>query len=759
MIPLLFYTVINLFFLRKSFFLKLKRHKYCKKNVVSFKKENYMSSVDYLSAINTKGSGLNVTQIVDSLVEAETAPEKNSINKKIEEQTAAISALGEVVSELDSLNTLVKSFQNNTKLVTSSSNTSASLVVSDPSTAKTFESDINVTALATSQTLEFTGFNLPSASTGSGTITVDFGQWLSGASTDSESIYSKASVTSGTSLGTPISHSSLKGTISITSEGGNLSSTNFTVTGTDMAGNTITETITGPTLGSTTSGNKVFNTVTNIVPDNTVADGSVTVGHAAATFGSNSAKSSQTVNISSGATLNSVSNSLNAVEGISATIINKGDGTYSLLVRSNTGLNNALRLTVSEASGDAGLSTFDTTSDNANHQRTAAADAALTIDGVNISRSENSISDLFDGYNLNLSKTSSSSFRINSSLDKDNSFSVMNDFIDTINSTRAKLNELTRLGDGNSEEGPLRDNIAVKTTMNKINQIITGSIKGFGSEDLHLSRLGVTTNLDGTISVNETTFKTAIENDSTLFDSIFNSMFSSSSPYLDVKKSIGTSNPTPGSYAYSSKNFVTSLTANASPITPQTIEVSDASSIEVGDYIIGTGIPSETKVSSISGTTITLSNSIKGSTVITSGTNISFVNATLEGGKMTSRTGTDGVSYFVSSGSAKDTSGIQINSSQHVSSAFVRYGKSLVQTLSEFLESSLSSSGILKKSKLNENSKLNEFNEDLALIDDKVDVLTKRYRTQFTAMEQIVTSLKSTGDYMENMLNAWSKED
>ena len=35
-----------------------------------------MSSVDYLSAINSKGSGLNVTQIVDSLVEAETTPEK-----------------------------------------------------------------------------------------------------------------------------------------------------------------------------------------------------------------------------------------------------------------------------------------------------------------------------------------------------------------------------------------------------------------------------------------------------------------------------------------------------------------------------------------------------------------------------------------------------------------------------------------------------------------------------------------------------------
>ena len=58
-----------------------------------------MSSVDYLSAINSKGSGLNVTQIVDSLVEAETTPEKESINKKIEQKTTAISALGEVVSE------------------------------------------------------------------------------------------------------------------------------------------------------------------------------------------------------------------------------------------------------------------------------------------------------------------------------------------------------------------------------------------------------------------------------------------------------------------------------------------------------------------------------------------------------------------------------------------------------------------------------------------------------------------------------------
>ena len=36
-------------------------------------------AVDYLSAINSSGSGLNISQIVTSLVEAETAPEQDSI--------------------------------------------------------------------------------------------------------------------------------------------------------------------------------------------------------------------------------------------------------------------------------------------------------------------------------------------------------------------------------------------------------------------------------------------------------------------------------------------------------------------------------------------------------------------------------------------------------------------------------------------------------------------------------------------------------
>ena len=41
-------------------------------------------TVDYLSAINQGGSGLNITQIVDSLVQAEQAPQENQIQSKID---------------------------------------------------------------------------------------------------------------------------------------------------------------------------------------------------------------------------------------------------------------------------------------------------------------------------------------------------------------------------------------------------------------------------------------------------------------------------------------------------------------------------------------------------------------------------------------------------------------------------------------------------------------------------------------------------
>ena len=51
-----------------------------------------MTTVDYLSAINSSGSGLNITQIVDSLVEADTVPKKNMLDEDKTVKQTEISA-------------------------------------------------------------------------------------------------------------------------------------------------------------------------------------------------------------------------------------------------------------------------------------------------------------------------------------------------------------------------------------------------------------------------------------------------------------------------------------------------------------------------------------------------------------------------------------------------------------------------------------------------------------------------------------------
>ena len=68
-------------------------------------------AVDYLSALNTKGSGLNITQIVDSLVNAEKIPQSELINKKITEKSTSISAIGEIKSAMSNFSSTVKALK------------------------------------------------------------------------------------------------------------------------------------------------------------------------------------------------------------------------------------------------------------------------------------------------------------------------------------------------------------------------------------------------------------------------------------------------------------------------------------------------------------------------------------------------------------------------------------------------------------------------------------------------------------------------
>jgi flagellar hook-associated protein 2 len=390
-------------------------------------------SVDYLSALNKQGSGLNITQIVDSLVQAETAPLSSQIEQKIEKSNQQISGYAIVAAELGKMKDYTASIKGSTAYSVSSDNGAVGARVVDQSQAADFNAKISVSSLAVAQTLEFTGFSSKSDTIGTGTINIDFGDWSSGS--------------------------------------------------------------------FVTNNNKTGQTITINESNNTLSD---------------------------------LAQALNSLEGVSATVTNKGDGTYSLIVNSATGSKNGLRLTAAEDSGSTGLSQFDNTITNNSKQVVAAADAQLNINGVDISRENNTITDLIDGYEFNLTGVTSTAASVSGSVDPDLAFQQVKDFVDIFNSVNGTLSELTKKGINGEEAGVLARDVVLSGIQRELRSVVTTGLAGFDDRTRYISELGIKTERDGTLSISENDFKNAFEREPMLFDVMINSIGRSDNPSIRV---------------------------------------------------------------------------------------------------------------------------------------------------------------------------------------------------------------------------------
>ena len=135
-------------------------------------------AVDYLSALNV-GSGLNVTQIVDAIVEAEKAPQETIIQKKIDERSVSVSALGTVKSNLSTLDTNLQTLEGLNGLALSSSSTAVLIEETGTFSVEPFEHELNISQIAKSHTVSFAGFSSATATSSTETLLIEFGEWNS----------------------------------------------------------------------------------------------------------------------------------------------------------------------------------------------------------------------------------------------------------------------------------------------------------------------------------------------------------------------------------------------------------------------------------------------------------------------------------------------------------------------------------------------------------------------------------------------------
>ena len=154
------------------------------------------------------------------------------------------------------------------------------------------------------------------------------------------------------------------------------------------------------------------------------------------------------------------------------------------------------------------------------------------------------------------------------------------------------------------------------------------------------------------------------------------------------------------------------------------------------------------------------SNSSGNITVGTSGAGITTTgvtgSATL-GGVAMSADVTNNI-FTMSSG---DAAGLKVKYSGLGANASVYYGQSLIDKFTSYISSALSStaSGSVADRISTLNSELSTQNTLLTDLNVKSETTRQRYLQQFTAMEQAVTSLKSTGEYLTNLFESLNSDN
>ena len=256
----------------------------------------------------------------------------------------------------------------------------------------------------------------------------------------------------------------------------------------------------------------------------------ITSGHA----GTTAAVASGTVTIVIGSsasatvTINSTNNTLDGLRlavnnlglDVKASFLNDGDATnpYRLLI-SGTQTGSSGTVTMSHATtqtpfsgGSAGVS-FETTQ--------TARDASLLLDGVSITKSSNTVTDVISGAALKLQSAGSGTISL--STDTEAITTKVSDFVDEYNDISLFLAEQLALDSETEETGVLFGNFAVQNLQQILRSSISTEVKGVSGDYTYLSQIGITTQSDGTIILDTDDFSDAlvgdIENVSQLFSS------------------------------------------------------------------------------------------------------------------------------------------------------------------------------------------------------------------------------------------------
>jgi flagellar hook-associated protein 2 len=251
-------------------------------------------------------------------------------------------------------------------------------------------------------------------------------------------------------------------------------------------------------------------------------------------FGSDGDKLTLTVNgdslevdLSGGKTLVQIRDAINEATdnpGVQATIVNAGDGQQALVLTSaETGYANRIEATESLAGGESlGLTTANRDTDGNTLTDLTDLDAAAAIDGITVTSSTNDLTDAIDGVTLSLTGADPGNpTTLTVGLDTDSIASAVNGFVKSYNSLVSTLTSVSGYkGDGATQPALFGDSMT-RSIGDRLRSVLGTSVSGVSGDFSSLAAIGITTGLDGTMSVDSAKLNTALAADPSAVSDLF----------------------------------------------------------------------------------------------------------------------------------------------------------------------------------------------------------------------------------------------
>lgn len=215
--------------------------------------------------------------------------------------------------------------------------------------------------------------------------------------------------------------------------------------------------------------------------------------------------------------LQALADAIRATSGFDATVLNAADGTQRLSITRGTG---TAKHFYAETVDQAGAPTTDGLMINPAAFQSAGSDAQIVADGQTYTSGTNSFSSLVSGVNITVSSTGS--VRLFSKRNTDQQVAALRNIVSSYNELLATVNNEITYDKDVQKRGGLANDFVARSFLFQMRRLTTDPIAGTAGK-VTLAELGVRTEQNGKLTIDETRLNKVISDQPELLQNVMSS--------------------------------------------------------------------------------------------------------------------------------------------------------------------------------------------------------------------------------------------